>query len=69
MVQDKDADRRGKACIALAGIVNLGGKLVQGEGSRFSDGTEGIPEFRFQRNAGAVAVEGERAFGGAGGHL
>jgi hypothetical protein len=68
VVKDEDADCRGKARIALAGIVDFGRKLVDGEVSRFGYGAEGIPEFGFQGHAGAVTVEGERAFGGAGGH-
>jgi hypothetical protein len=68
VVQDEDADRRGKARVALAGIVDLGCELVDGNLSRLGDGAESVPELGLQGHAGAVAVQGERAFGGAGGH-
>ncbi len=68
MVQAEDADRRGEAFLSATCGVDFGGKGVEGSLFLKRDGAEGIPELGFQRNAGAMAVEGEGVFGGAGGH-
>ena len=68
MVQAEDADRRGEAFLSATGSVDFGGERVERGVFLGGDGAEGVPELGFQRDAGAVAVEGEGVLGGAGGH-
>jgi len=68
MVQAEDTDGRGEALPGATRGVDFGGKGVEGGVFLGGDGAERVPERRFQRNAGAVAVQGEGMFGGTGAH-
>jgi hypothetical protein len=69
MPQDEDADCRSESRIARAGIIDFRSKCVQGFACFCGDVAEGVPELGFQRDAGPVAMERERVFGEAGGHV
>lgn len=69
MPQDMQPDRRGKAHVGRSGGVDLGGEGRQGPALRLCQIAQCLPEFILQRNTGSVAVQGQRAFGGAMWHL
>ena len=68
MVQAEDPNGGGKALLSTTRGVDFGGQGVKGGVFLGGDGAEGVPELGFEGDAGAVAVEGDRVFGGAGGH-
>jgi hypothetical protein len=57
VAQDVDADGGGETFVACPGVVDFGGKCVEGGGFLDGDDAEGLPELRLQRHAGAVTVE------------
>src|SRR6056297_1650890 len=68
MAQHKDANGRGKPGFGAARLVNFGGQRVERCAAPFGDLAERLPELIFERYAGAMSAQGERAFDGASAH-
>lgn len=69
VVENKDANSGGKACIIAARLVYFDRKGVDGFILGGGDMAKGLPEFGFQRDGRAMAAQGERVFDGAVGHF
>src|SRR6056297_1910964 len=68
MRQHMQPDGRGEAGLRVAGGVDLGGERVERAALVPRDLAEGLPERLFERHAGAVPLEGERALDGPRAH-